>query len=114
MRMNEYEAHDPGKDAFHRKYRKALKAFAKRLGLAKGTYEVRSCKGGPAVLGEVTLHSATLYMMVHRGFTGEDYRVLYRSCKGRKDYCGGQNLYMPVAALETDSGLEAAKSVAGL
>lgn len=114
MRMNEYEAHDPGKDAFHRKYRKVLNHFAKRLGLQMGTYEVRSCKGGPAVLGEVILHSDTLYMQVHRGFTGEGIQVLYRSCKGRKDYSGGQNRYMPVAALEADSGLEAAKSVAGL
>ena len=114
MRMNEYESHNLGKEAFHREYRKALKAFAKRLGLPEGSYEVRSNKGGPAVLGEVTLHADTLYMQVHRSFTGEGIQVLYRSCKGRKDYSGGCNNYMPVAALDNERGLEAARSVAGL
>jgi hypothetical protein len=115
MRMNEYEAHDPGKEAFHRKYRKVLKAFAKRLGLPEGSYEVRSCKGGPAVLGEVILHSDKLYMQVHQGFTGEGIQVLYRSCNGRKDYSGGQNRYMPVDALEAENGgVAAVRAVAGL
>ena len=117
MRMNENEAHDPGKEAFHRKYRKVLKAFAKRLGLPEGSYEVRSCKGGPAVLGEVILHGEAIYIQVCRNYvydgTNDPYTVLYRSCNGRKDYSGGQNRYMPVTALENEVGVHAVRAIGG-
>jgi hypothetical protein len=91
------------KNGFHRKYRAVLEAFAARLGLGAHEYEVRSNKGGPAVLGEVVLHSDKLYVAV--GSTTWDNAsgkgdFLYRSCRGRQDYVGGRNYFLPIADLD--------------
>ena len=102
--MDEYESHIPGKEAFHRKYKSKLRAIAKALGLTVGTFDVRSNKGGPAVLGEVVLHSDTLYVSVG----GLDAtRVMFRGCKGRKDYTGGVNRWIGIDAVDTGNCLDA-------
>jgi len=81
------------KDDFHRKLKTVLKGIARDLGLSD--FEVRSNKGGPAVLGEVTLHASNLYLMVGGSCCEADNPdVMYRSCQGRKDYTGGRNQWM--------------------
>jgi hypothetical protein len=90
------------KTGFHRKYSKVLKEVAQELGLQE--YEVRSCKGGPAVYGEVILHAPTLYVAVYgdAAVYQEESRqhVLYRSCVGMKDYVGGRNRWCNINVLD--------------
>lgn len=47
---------EAAKRVFHAEGRTAMQRLAQALGLAAGSYEVRSNKGGPAVSGEITLH----------------------------------------------------------
>ena len=101
--MNEYASHIPNKDEFHRKYKRKLRAIAIALGLTPGSFDVRSNKGGPAVLGEVILHTDTLYVSVG----GLDAtRVMFRACKGRKDYYGGVNRWIGIDAVDTGNCLD--------
>lgn len=62
-----------------------LRAIAIGLGLPKESYDVRFNAGGPAVSGEATLHHDSFYVQISQ--TG----VMFRTCKGRKDYTGGPN-----------------------
>jgi hypothetical protein len=88
------------KSQFHTTYARVLRHIAKKcLGLQKGEYQVRSNKGGPEVLGEVTLHTDTFYVQI--GGLNPDL-VLYRSCKGQKDYTGGWNRWLRRADLDAD------------
>ena len=84
------------KDAFHALARKQFKALVAELGLQKGEYDLRTNKAGPAVLGETTLHTDKIYVQV--GGSATCY-LMYRTCNGRKDYCGGQNRYMQIEDL---------------
>jgi hypothetical protein len=69
-----------------------LKTLAADLQLPASSFEIRSNKAGPAVSGEVTLHSDTLYVQVYEPLTwGRGLSILYRSCTSRRDYCGGVN-----------------------
>ncbi len=79
------------KRAFHSRARRQLKCLANALGLAPGSYDLRSNQGGIAVSGEITLHAAHLYVQACQTATGHDSGVLFRTCQGRKDYCGGPN-----------------------
>lgn len=88
-----------GKNKFHNAARRALHKIAKDLGLKEDDYEIRSNKGGIAVSGEITLHADNLYIQISKIV---DLQILYRSCKGRKDYCGGPNHFMSVNMLSTD------------
>lgn len=81
------------KEDFHKQGQVFLKGLAMALGLVAGTYEVRSNKGGIAVSGEVTLHSEDIYLQLSESSTGPGVQVLYRTCNGRKDYCGHQNRF---------------------
>ena len=81
------------KESFHKKGKSFFRALVKHWGLEKGTYEIRSCLGGPAVMGEVILHTTTHYFSVSgEGSYGFSY---WRTCKGLKDYCGGNNHPFP-------------------
>lgn len=83
------------KERFHRTSKKILKDLAKAISLKKEDYEIRSDKGGSGVLGEVILHHKKLYMQIF------DYEsVMYRTCEGLKDYCGGFNRYCMIWDLE--------------
>ena len=84
------------KDALHALARKQFKALAAELGLQKGEYDLRTNKAGPAVLGETTLHTDKIYVQV--GGSASCY-LMYRTCNGRKDYCGEQNRYMQIEDL---------------
>ena len=79
------------KEQFHRHARKFLRLLAEDIGLSSVDYDLRSNKGGPAVSGEVTLHSDRLYIQIsHFGVTD----ILLRSCNGRHDYTGGKNVFV--------------------
>ena len=54
-------------------------------------YDLRSNQAGIAVSGEIILHSDHLYVQVSQLAMGHRSGVLFRNCKGRKDYVGGPN-----------------------
>lgn len=85
------------KDAFHAAGRKFLLKLAQELQLPAGTFEVRSNQAGIAVSGEVTLHSDDLYIQLSESAVSRGVSVLYRGCDSRKDYCGHQNHFAPIA-----------------
>lgn len=74
------------KDLFHRSGKQFLKELARRIGATE--FEVRSNKAGPAVVGEVTLHTPHVYVQLTGGSCGD---VMFRSVNGMKDYTGGPN-----------------------
>jgi len=82
--------HD-AKRQFHSHARRQLRRLADALGLTPGDYDLRNNEGGIAVSGEITLHTAHLYVQVCQPASGNDSGVLFRSCDGRKDYTGGRN-----------------------
>lgn len=86
---------EPAKQRGRQKGRKLLKAVADELGLAKGQYDLRWNPGGIAVFGETTLHTDHVYVQyeAHRGLG-----ILVRVCKGRKDFRGGPNNFLPLTA----------------
>jgi hypothetical protein len=101
--MNWYAScayNDAQKRSFHASSRKRLKALATALGLKAGTFDVRSNRGGIAVSGEVTLHGENLYVQICQPATGADSGILIRACKGRKDYTGGPNNFLPLSWLD--------------
>lgn len=77
------------KEQFLKMARQLAKLTADALGLETGERDIRVNKAGIAVSGEVTLHSDSLYVQFGQGMMGGTF--LCRSCKGRKDYTGGQN-----------------------
>lgn len=95
--------------ALHRSTASALRKVADELGLAKGSYDIRSNKAGPACSGEVTLHGESVYIQAG-GLCG----VLVRSCKGRKDYGGGANhWFKPEDLLNPKAFAEEVRKVIG-
>lgn len=89
------------KKAFATAGRAFLRDLAKRLGLQKGQFDLRYNEGGIAVSGEVTLHSESLYVQISQLFGRTS--VLYRGCRGRKDYCGLTNHTVSIDELATRS-----------
>lgn len=77
------------KNQFHRLAKMYLRDLASTLGLAPGSYDIRTNKAGPAVLGETTLHGENVY--VQFGQCMLDTAFMWRKCNGRKDYSGGAN-----------------------
>lgn len=73
------------KAKFKREAMKYLRALATELKLEPGTFDVRFNAGGIAVSGDATLHHEKFY------FTIGEVGVMWRTCKGRKDYVGGAN-----------------------
>lgn len=92
------------KVAFHRAAARRLRELATELGLAPGSYDIRSNKAGSAVSGEITLHHDHVYIQVSQPSSGpkDGFRtgVMIRTCEGRKDYHGGANNFVPLAALD--------------
>jgi hypothetical protein len=108
------------KEIFHKEGKAFLRDVAKELGLEKGTYEIRSNMGGPAVSGEVTLHSDTLYVQLSESCVGgPGVGILFRACRGRADYSGLQNHWMTLRHLfqhvaERERWIEGLKRLGGL
>lgn len=95
---------DADKTTFHREGVKFLRELAKEIGMPDGTYAIRSNKAGPAVSGEVTLHGETLYVQLYESCVGSGgVSILYRTCRGLKDYSGGTNNDARMDALFTDN-----------
>ena len=92
---------NPSKALFHRSGNKLLRALAAAVGLEAKTFDVRSCLGGPGVMGEVILHTSHFYIQLF--IDGTKPRLLYRTCKGQKDYTGGRNDYVWLGSLVDDS-----------
>lgn len=86
------------KATFHAQGKAFLTKLAKLLDLPAGSFEVRSNLGGVAVSGEVTLHSDDLYLQMSESAITPGVSLLYRTCNGRKDYCGHQNRFVKMDA----------------
>lgn len=78
-----------------------MRSLAKEIGMATGTYAVRTNKGGPAVSGEVYLHGETLYAWLEESCVGaRGIGLTYRTCRGVNDHSGhGQNHRVMLADL---------------
>ncbi len=87
----QFKGYSSNKNEFKKLSRAYFKEFAKA-----NNYEgdFRFCSGGPAVSGEAIFHSENFYIQIHPD------KILYRSCKSRKDFCGGMNNWMEVKDLE--------------
>lgn len=77
------------KNEFHKLASKYLCTLAAILDLDDADYEIRSNKAGPAVSGEVTLHTTKFYLQIAQCSLA--CQILYRKCNGMKDYAGGMN-----------------------
>lgn len=91
---------DTQKRRFHCGARRQLRKLALALGFSRGTYDLRSNRGGMAVSGEITLHHDAVYVQVCQPATGADSGILIRRCAGRRDYTGGRNHHAPLSALD--------------
>jgi hypothetical protein len=80
------------KKKFHADCKKWLMKIASRLGLEKSQFDIRSNKGGPAVLGDIILHSDNLYINMGGSYYSSSF--YFRSCKNRKDFTGGRNMWI--------------------
>lgn len=77
------------KERYRKLGRKILSALAKHMKLQRGEYDIRWNPGGVACSGDHTLHANWFYLALHDNCgLGQFY---FRTCKGRKDYCGGAN-----------------------
>lgn len=95
IQNNNFEYDYLNKTEFHKLAKAELRKLVKHLGMTRGTYDIRSNLGGDAVAGEVILHTEKVYLqIISKGFGEKGLRVMYRTCKGRKDYTGGQNNYV--------------------
>ncbi len=88
------------KEKYHKRARRQLGRLATLLGLKTDDYDLRLNRAGPAVCGETTLHTDTLYIQVSQSSLGRGHEIMYRRCKGRKDYSGGQNHFGPASRLD--------------
>ncbi|QDU20586.1 hypothetical protein [Urbifossiella limnaea] len=86
------------KAEFHAVGRAVLRAVLGHLGVEG---DVRSCKGGPAVAGEVILHTEAVYVCLTVPYGG-GLQFYYRTVKGRTDYCGGTNNWFTFERLAGD------------
>ncbi len=77
--------------------RAVARELAKQLGLAAGSYDVRTQAAGIAVPGDITLHGEWVYVSL--GQCSMHGAFMFRSCKGRKEYAGGPNRWIGYDAL---------------
>jgi len=101
MSESEYEE-SPVKRKFARKAKKQLKIVAELLGLSPNQYDLRFNPGGPAVSGEITLHTDWIYIQVSKDCS---LGILVRTCRHRKDYTGGPNHWLPLSLLDDPAAL---------
>lgn len=88
------------KRCFHSTARTRLRHLARELGFAGGSFDVRSCRGGVAVSGEIILHHERVYVQVCQPATRSDTGILIRTCTGRRDNSGGRNNFEPLSLLD--------------
>src|SRR5262245_59002114 len=87
------------KHLFKNNAKRALRRLAEALALPAGSYDLRWNEGGIAVSGEATLHHEKIYVQVMQSCLGSGHGILIRSCKGRRDYTGGRNHWLPLDRL---------------
>lgn len=93
------------KAMFHSLGMRVMRAIAKKLNLAPGTFDVRWNEAGIACSGEVMLHAEHLFIEFSEYCLGDVF--MYRWCRDRKDSCGGANQWMMWdALLELDRAVE--------
>jgi hypothetical protein len=108
-------SYDPeAKRLFHAHARRQLLALAKALGFNDGDYDLRSNEAGIAVSGEITLHADRLYVQVSQSPMGYDSGILFRTCRDRRDYCGGVNNFASLDLLHRPGELARRIKLAGL
>jgi hypothetical protein len=108
-------AYDPeAKRLFHANARRQLLELAAVLGFSPNSFDLRSNEAGPAVSGEITLHSERLYVQVCQPATGANTGILFRSCSGRSDYIGGINNFASLDLLHDPHMLARRIRLAGL
>jgi hypothetical protein len=93
----------PLKRGFHRLAKRTLKKVAQLLGLADGTYTIRTNYAGPAVMGDTTLHGEDIYIHITDPMWNDGTgAVLYRECNGRKDFGGvhSRNNFLSIDAVD--------------
>jgi hypothetical protein len=90
---------ESGKKAFHSEGKRLLKLLAAEMGLQPADYNISSSLGGIAVPGDVILHTDHLYISVSQRCKHNHTAILYRTCSGRKDYCGHHNCYANITSL---------------
>jgi hypothetical protein len=93
------------KRLFHSRARSQLRRLARALGMSAGFYDLRSNPAGIAVSGEIILHTDRLYVQASQSTIGNGSGILFRSCKGRKDYVGGPNNFAPLDLLNNPEEL---------
>lgn len=95
------------KHLFHSAAHSRLRRLAAELGLASGSYDLRSNQGGIAVSGEITLHHECVYVQVSQSAMGGNMGILIRKCRGRRDFTGGPNNFAPLDLLDDVHALAA-------
>ncbi len=71
----------PDKQDFHRMAKRLCRQIAVDLGLAKGTYTIRTNMAGDGVGGETTLQTESLYLQLSADSVA-GLEILYRESKG--------------------------------
>ncbi|HEY9211587.1 MAG TPA: hypothetical protein VIQ29_01900 [Ancylobacter sp.] len=92
--------HAERKRRFHATARARLRQLVAELRLPAGRFDLRSIQGGIAVSGEITLHGEQIYVQVCQPATRADTGILIRTCRDRRDYCGGANHFAPLSLLD--------------
>ncbi len=95
------------KRRFHATARARLRQLVAELRLQVGCFDLHSNQGGIAVSGEITLHGEQIYVQVCQPATRADSGILIRTCRGRRDYCGGANHFAPLSLLDDIHALAA-------
>ncbi|WP_454887925.1 hypothetical protein [Sphingomonas oryzagri] len=90
---------EEAKRTYHAEGRRALLRLAGALSLERDAFTISSCLGGPAVSGEIALHTDELYVMIGIDWPEEHRHVLFRSVTSRKDYTGGRNRWGSIREL---------------
>ena len=85
------------KERWHRLGRGLARTLAEKMGLED--VSICSCKGGPAVTGEIILHADWIYIQFGITCFGGETQFMYRTCEGMKDYTGGMNRWMSFDSL---------------
>ncbi len=93
------------KRLFHSHARSQLRRLATALDLVPGSYDLRSNRAGIAVSGEITLHTEHLYVQASQSAMGNANGILFRTCKGPKDYVGGPNNFASLGLLNSPEEL---------
>lgn len=83
------------KVAAHKTAKRHLRKVAKCLGITLQPGDLRTSPGGPIIWGESILHTDRVYVQVEPSRE----HVLVRTVRGRGDYTGGRNCYIPLALL---------------